>query len=121
MVWGTGRPRREFLNVDDMADACVFVMEHYDGDEILNVGTGKDIPIQDLAFLIRDVVGFQGDVRFDPTKPDGTPQKLLDVSRLAALGWKSRIPLREGIEETYRWYVEQADRHGDPGGNSRGE
>jgi GDP-L-fucose synthase len=120
-VWGTGRPRREFLHVGDMADACVFVMEHYDGDEILNVGTGKDIPIQDLAFLIRDVVGFKGDVRFDPSKPDGTPQKLLDVSRLGALGWKSRIPLREGIEETYQWYVEQADQQNDPRGNGRGE
>ncbi|MGD8387549.1 MAG: GDP-L-fucose synthase [Desulfobacteraceae bacterium] len=120
-VWGTGRPRREFLHVDDMADACVFVMEHYDGDEILNVGTGKDIPIQDLAFLIRDVVGFKGDVRFDPSKPDGTPQKLLDVSRLEALGWKSRIPLREGIEETYQCYVEQADQQNDSRGNGRGE
>ncbi|MCF8063229.1 MAG: GDP-L-fucose synthase [Deltaproteobacteria bacterium] len=103
-VWGTGSPRREFLHVDDMADACVFVMEHYEGDGILNIGTGKDMTIQELAGLIRDVVGFKGGIRFDPARPDGTPQKLLDVSRLASLGWKSRIPLREGIEATCTWY-----------------
>lgn len=104
-VWGTGGPRREFLHVDDMADACLFVMNHYEEDEILNIGTGRDITIKELALLIRDVTGFEGRVEFDPSKPDGTPQKLLDVSRLASLGWKSRIPLREGIEETCRWYL----------------
>lgn len=104
-VWGTGGPRREFLHVDDMADACLFVMNHYEEDEILNIGKGRDITIKELALLIRDVTGFEGRVEFDPSKPDGTPQKLLDVSRLASLGWKSRIPLREGIEETCRWYL----------------
>ena len=105
-VWGTGRPRREFLHVDDMADACVFVMEHHEGHEILNVGVGKDISIGELALLVREVVGFEGDIRFDDTKPDGTPRKLLDVSRLTGLGWESRISLRAGIEQTYRWYRE---------------
>jgi len=103
-VWGTGRPRREFLHVDDMADACLFVMNHYEGDGFLNIGTGRDMTIQELTALIRDVVGFEGEIRFDPSRPDGTPQKLLDVSRLTSLGWKSRIPLREGIDETCRWY-----------------
>lgn len=103
-VWGTGTPRREFLHVDDMADACLFVMNHYEDDNFVNIGTGTDITIEDLAGLIRDVTGFEGDIHFDPSKPDGTPQKLLDVTRLAALGWTHRIPLRKGIEETCRWY-----------------
>jgi len=107
-VWGTGRPRREFLHVDDMADACLFIMNRYEGDEIINIGTGRDVTIQDLALLIRDAAGFTGEIRFDPSKPDGTPQKLLDVSRLTSLGWKSRIPLRDGIERTCRWYLENA-------------
>ncbi|MFO7784445.1 MAG: GDP-L-fucose synthase family protein [Thermodesulfobacteriota bacterium] len=110
-VWGTGRPRREFLHVDDMADACLFVMNHYEGDEILNIGAGRDMTIHELADLIRDVVGFGGEIRFDPSKPDGTPQKLLDVSRLTSLGWKSRIPLRKGIEETCRWYRDNKLKH----------
>lgn len=107
-VWGTGTPRREFLHVDDMADACVFVMNHYEGEGILNIGTGRDLTIQDLALVIREAAGFEGEIRFDSSKPDGTPQKLLDVSRLTSLGWKSRIPLREGIEQTCRWYLENA-------------
>ena len=115
-VWGTGSPRREFLHVDDMADACVFVMEQYEGDGILNIGTGKDMTIQELAGLIRDVSGFEGEIRFDPARPDGTPQKLLDVSRLASLGWRSRISLREGIEATCRWYRENVGAG--PGGAS---
>jgi GDP-L-fucose synthase len=100
-VWGTGRPRREFLAVNDLADACVFVMKHYSGDGFLNVGTGHDITIAEFADVIGDVVGYRGRLAFDTTKPDGTPRKLLDVSKLTALGWKAKIPLREGIAEAY--------------------
>lgn len=103
-VWGSGQPRREFLHVDDLADAALFLMERYDSSEIINVGTGKDIPITELAELIRGIVGYQGEIVFDPSRPDGTPRKLLDVSRLNALGWRPRIGLREGIEQTYDWY-----------------
>ena len=106
VVWGTGNPRREFLHVDDLADAAVFLMRHYDSDDIINVGVGEDISIRELAELIRDVVGYQGEIVFDSSKPDGTPRKLLDVSRLHALGWRARIPLREGLEQTYQWYIE---------------
>jgi GDP-L-fucose synthase len=106
-VWGTGAPRREFLYVDDLADACLFVMNHYDGNDIINVGVGKEISIKELAEVIRAVVGFDGDLIFDHTKPDGTPRKLLDVSRLKALGWQERTALRQGIEQTYRWFVEK--------------
>ncbi|MGD9212249.1 MAG: GDP-L-fucose synthase [Desulfobacteraceae bacterium] len=114
VVWGTGKPKREFLHVDDMADACVFVMNL--PEEIfslilssnfpthLNVGTGEDISIQNLAEVICEVVGFQGVLRFDTKKPDGTPRKLLDVSRMTELGWKPKIGLEEGVETTYRWY-----------------
>ena len=108
-VWGSGNPRREFLHVDDVADACVFVMRHHDDPEtILNIGVGEDVTIRELAEMIRDVVGYKGDIVFDASRPDGTPRKLLDVSRMSALGWRARIPLREGIEQTYRWYVQQA-------------
>ncbi|MDP2857322.1 MAG: GDP-L-fucose synthase [Bacillota bacterium] len=103
-VWGSGRPRREFLHVDDLADACVFLVRHWESPDIINVGVGEDVSIAELAGLVRSVVGYEGEVRFDTTKPDGTPRKLLDVSRLTGLGWKARIPLREGIESTYRWY-----------------
>ena len=106
VVWGTGKPRREFLHVDDLADAALFLMKNYDSEEIINVGVGEDVSIRELAELIQDVVGFEGEIVFDTTKPDGTPRKLLDVSRLQALGWKARIPLREGLASTYRWYVE---------------
>jgi GDP-L-fucose synthase len=106
-IWGTGTPRREFLHVDDLADACVFLMEEDRGQTMVNVGTGNDLTIRELAELVKDVVGFQGDIRYDPTKPDGTPRKLLDVSRIRALGWQPRIPLREGVRATYAWYVEQ--------------
>jgi GDP-L-fucose synthase len=106
-VWGSGTPRREFLHVDDLADACVFLLAHYDDDRTINVGTGTDIAIRTLAAEIARVVGFTGTFTFDATKPDGTPRKLLDVSRLAALGWQSRIPLRQGLETTYRWYKDQ--------------
>jgi GDP-L-fucose synthase len=109
-VWGSGTPRREFLHVDDLADACLFVMKHYDEDEMVNIGVGKDISISELAGLIRDIVGFKGNIHYDRVKPDGTLRKLLDVSKLKALGWQPRISLREGIEMTYRWYVEEGGR-----------
>ena len=106
VVWGSGTPRRELIHVDDLADACLFVMEHHDGDLPLNVGTGEDVTIWQLAQLVADVVGYRGTIRIDPSKPDGMPQKLLDVSRLAALGWKAKMPLWRGIKETYAWYLE---------------
>jgi GDP-L-fucose synthase len=114
VVWGSGRPRREFLHVDDLADACLFVMERVSvrqgiaGPDLLNVGVGEDLQIRELADLVRDVVGYRGAIVYDTSKPDGTPRKLLDVSRLRAMGWQARIPLREGIEGTYRWYQEKA-------------
>jgi len=104
VLWGTGKPRREFLYIDDLADACVYLMEHYDGSEIVNMGVGEDISIAELAELVRDVTGFQGDIVYDSSKPDGTPRKLLDVSRLRSLGWQARTSLREGITKTYDWY-----------------
>ena len=104
-LWGTGTPRREFLHVDDMAAACVHLMKVYDSPEIINVGTGEDISIHDLSDLVRDIVGYEGTVEFDSTKPDGTPRKLLDVGRLAATGWQPRISLRAGIEQTYKWFL----------------
>ena len=105
MVWGTGAPRREFLHVDDLADAALFLMRTYDEPEIINVGTGTDISIRELVDLIVRVSEYKGQVTFDTTKPDGTPRKLLDVTRLAALGWKPAIGLEEGIAGTWRWYV----------------
>jgi len=107
VVWGTGNAKREFLNVDDFADAALFLMQHYGSGEIVNVGTGQDISIHDLARMIADVVGFRGEIVQDTSKPDGTPRKLLDVSRLSQLGWRARVGLREGIERTYRWYIDQ--------------
>lgn len=107
VVWGTGSPRREFLHVDDLADACLFLLRNYDSPDIINVGCGEDISIRELAELICEVVGFGGSLSFDSTKPDGTPRKLLDVSRLKALGWQARIPLREGIARTYQWFLEK--------------
>lgn len=103
-IWGTGNPRREFLHVDDLAEACLFLMKNYEGDEIINIGVGKDISIRELSEMIRTIVGFDGEIQFDSSKPDGTSQKLLDVGKLDALGWKSRISLREGIRMTYEWY-----------------
>jgi GDP-L-fucose synthase len=105
-VWGTGKPRREFLHVDDLANATLFLMAHYDSEEIINVGVGKDITIRELAEIIREIVEYPGEIRFDTSKPDGTPQKLLDISRLNALGWKARLSLREGIKSTYHWFLE---------------
>jgi GDP-L-fucose synthase len=105
VVWGTGNPRREFLHTDDLADAVAFLIEHYDSPEIVNVGCGRDVTIRELAELVCDVVGFTGTLEFDSTKPDGTPQKLLDVSKLSKLGWQAKIPLRKGIESTYEWFL----------------
>jgi len=104
-IWGTGAPRREFLYVDDLADACLYLMNGYDEDDIVNVGVGKDLSIRELAEMIGEVVGFKGDLRFDHTKPDGTPLKLLDVSKLTALGWVAHTPLAEGIKKAYQWYL----------------
>lgn len=105
-VWGTGRPRREFLHVDDLASAAVFLMQNYSSSEIINVGVGEDVSIAELATLVGKVVGFGGEIQFDTTKPDGTPRKLLDVTRVNQLGWKASIPLEAGLTETYSWYVE---------------
>jgi len=109
VVWGTGSPRREFLHVDDLADAAVFLMQEYAGEEIVNVGVGNDLTIAQLANLVRDVVGFAGEIVYDASKPDGTPRKLLDVSKLTKLGWQAHISLRQGVEETYRWFLENQD------------
>jgi GDP-L-fucose synthase len=105
VIWGTGSPRREFLHVDDLADACVYLMERYDAAEHINVGTGEDLSILELAQLVRDVVYPAAELTFDRSKPDGTPRKLLDVSRLHQIGWRHRIELRAGIASTYDWFV----------------
>jgi len=105
VVWGTGTPRREFLHVDDCASACLFLLEKYDSPEIVNVGCGEDISIRELAELVCEVVGFDGELSWDKTKPDGTPRKLLDVSKLRGLGWTPTIPLRDGIAQTYDWFL----------------
>jgi GDP-L-fucose synthase len=107
-IWGSGTPRREFLHVDDLASAALFLMQRYDSPEIINVGTGEDISIADLAQLVAETIGYRGPVRYDSSKPDGTPRKLLDVSRLKALGWSPVIDLPAGIRQTYEWYVENA-------------
>ena len=108
--WGTGTPRREFLHVDDMADACLHLLEHYDGPEQVNVGTGVDVTIAEIADTVARVVGFTGQTHWDTSKPDGTPQKLLDVSRLAEAGWTARISLEEGLRQTVAWYRDNAAR-----------
>lgn len=105
-LWGTGSPYREFLHVDDLADACLFLMEKYDSPDLINVGWGQDIRIRDLAELIGRVVGFPGQIEWDTTKPDGTPRKLLDVSKMDRQGWRARISLEDGIRSTYRWWLE---------------
>ena len=107
-IWGTGTPRREFLHVDDLAAACLFLMQNYDSEEIVNVGIGEDLSIKELAAIVKDVVGFKGGVVFDSSKPDGTPRKLLDISRMQSLGWRPAIGLHEGIRQTYGWYVQRA-------------
>ena len=103
-VWGSGKPLREFLYVEDMADACVFLMENYDGEEHLNVGTGKEISIRELAEIVKDVVGFDGKVKFNSEKPDGTMRKLLDVYKLRDIGWKYKVELEDGIRKSYEWF-----------------
>ena len=107
-IWGSGKPYREFLYVDDLADACVFLMEHYDYidiGEFINIGAGKDIEIIDLAGVVKETIGFEGEIKYDLSKPDGTPRKLLDSSRINSLGWKPKTSLEEGIKKTYRWYI----------------
>ena len=105
-IWGTGSPKREFLHVDDLADACVYLMDHYDEPELINIGTGEDLSIKDLALMIKDVVGYNGDLKFDTSKPDGTPRKLMDVSKLHRCGWKHSIGLKSGIESVYHDFAE---------------
>ena len=100
-IWGTGKPMREFLHADDLAEACCFLMEHYDNEGLVNIGTGEDVTITELALLIKEVVGFEGELRYDTSKPDGTPRKLLDVSKLSGLGWKYYTPLKAGLEKVY--------------------
>jgi GDP-L-fucose synthase len=108
-VWGTGTPRREFLHVDDLADACLFLLENYNGDIPLNIGFGEDVSIRELTELVAEVVGYKGAIGWDTTKPDGTPRKWLDSSRLREQGWKPKISLREGLESTYKWYTSNLD------------
>jgi len=110
VIWGTGTPRREIMYVDDMAHACIYLMQNYSGEDFVNIGVGDDISIRDFAEMIADVVGFTGRFTYDTSKPDGTPRKLVDVSRLSALGWSSQISLREGIERTYGWFLENEDK-----------
>ncbi len=106
LVWGTGTPRREFLHADDLADACVFLLKNYDSPELINIGSGTDVTIRELAELVCEVLGYDGTLAFDPTKPDGTPRKLMDSSRLFSLGWKPKISLREGIALAHAWFLE---------------
>jgi GDP-L-fucose synthase len=104
-VWGTGKPRREFLFVDDLADACVFLLENYSGEQHINVGSGEEVTIAQFAALVAEVVGYRGKVVFDPSRPDGVPRKLLDSSKLAGMGWRARTPLRTGLERTYSSFL----------------
>jgi GDP-L-fucose synthase len=105
-VWGTGTPRREFLHVDDLADACIHLMQSYSGEDHVNVGTGTDVSIRELAELVCKAVGYQGSIEFDASKPDGTPRKLMDVERLSALGWKAATPLETGLRDVYAWFLD---------------
>jgi GDP-L-fucose synthase len=109
-IWGSGSPRREFLHVDDLADACVFLMERYDDPSIVNIGTGTDVSIKELAMMIKSAVGYEGELKFDPTKPDGMPRKLLDVSKLTKLGWKATVSLETGLRMTVDWYLKNRER-----------
>lgn len=109
VIWGTGTPRREIMYVDDMANACIFLMQNYSGEDFVNIGVGDDISIKDFAEMIAEVVGFEGRFTYDTSKPDGTPRKLVDVTRLTGLGWTSQISLREGVEQTYAWFLENED------------
>lgn len=106
-VWGSGKPLREFLNVDDLADACLYLMDHYDGDDFFNVGYGQEVTIRELAELVKKVTGYEGEIVLDPTKPDGTPRKLTDISRIRATGWEPKIDLETGLRQTYEWFCER--------------
>ena len=108
VVWGSGKPLREFLYSEDMADACIYLMENYEGNDFFNIGTGKEITINSLAQLIKEVVGYEGEIVWDIAKPDGTPRKLLDVSKLEKAGWKYKMELKDGIREAYKWFIENA-------------
>jgi GDP-L-fucose synthase len=110
-LWGSGKPKREFLHADDLADACLYLMEHYESSDIVNVGVGEDISIQELAEKIKQVVGYEGNIIYDPTKPDGTPRKLVDVTRINQLGWVASIPLEQGLQQTYEWYLSNEVPH----------
>ena len=110
VIWGSGSPRREFLHVDDAADALVHLMTHYSGESHVNIGCGEDFTILELASKIADVVGFRGNIATDPSKPDGTPRKLLDVSKLSALGWKPKITLEQGLASAYGWFLDHASQ-----------
>ena len=112
-VWGSGRVRRELMSADDLADACVFAMKHYSGDDFVNVGTGQDITIRDFAELVAEVVGYKGELKFDTSRPDGAPRKLLDVSKLTSLGWKAKIPLRQGLATAYADFLSGGGRRRD--------
>ena len=112
VVWGTGTPRREFLYVDDLADACIHLMKTYSGDELVNIGTGEDITIAEFARVVAAAVGYSGEISFDPSRPDGTPRKLLDVSRLATLGWRARTSLKDGIRLAYQAYLSESRQGG---------
>ena len=111
-LWGTGNPLREFLHVDDLAKACIYLMNRYNGETILNIGTGKDLTIRQLAETVKEIVGYKGDILWDHTKPDGTPRKLLDISKISATGWKPEIELKDGISDTYAWYCETLEKRG---------
>jgi GDP-L-fucose synthase len=117
-LWGTGTPRREFLHVDDLADACVYLMNNYDALDLINIGVGDDLEVRELAELVRSITGYTGAIEWDASKPDGTPRKLMDVSRLHELGWHARIPLRDGIEQTYAWYLEHEKQQQQRGSSS---
>ena len=105
VVWGTGKPKREFLAADDLGDACIFVMKHYSGDGFLNVGTGQEVSIEEFARLVAEIVGYRGKLVFDSSRPDGPPRKLLDISKITALGWAAKIPLREGLQVAYEDFL----------------
>jgi GDP-L-fucose synthase len=110
VVWGSGTPRREFLHVNDLADACLFLLERYNSPEIINVGCGEDVTIRELAEMVCQVVGFEGNLVFDAKKPDGTPRKLLDVGLLFGMGWRPKIGLRDGIRDAYQWFIDSGKR-----------
>lgn len=112
VVWGTGRPKREFLHSDDLADACIYLMNHYEGNEIVNIGVGKELTIRELAEKVREVVGYMGDIHFDPSKPDGTPRKIVDVTKLNDLGWKANITLDQGLKRTYHDFLNTFSKTG---------